>query len=167
MPSRVRLDHSISGPALDALRASGTTATGPTARPARGASVNAYVIGAGRVWPVLAALALVLGCVGLAGAVPGRPEPVAVAPVQVAVQESPMSTALPATAIEAIPTPSPVEVYAAAASMTVWCDDRRVELYDVRQLARLLSATPNWPRRCFAAYGWCPACQDAWKLAHP
>jgi hypothetical protein len=59
------------------------------------------------------------------------------------------------------PTPSAAAVYAAAPSMTLWCDERRTELTSARQVA------PHARAGCVAAYGWCVECQAAWAAAHP
>lgn len=157
MPSTVRIDHTISGPALDALRASGTTATGPTARPARG--VNAWAFVDGKLWPAALVLALLVVAVATFGAWRStRTAPIAAyAPPAVA---APVATvAVPALAVT--PAPTAVEVYAVAPTMTLWCDGRRVEMTSARQVSGYYRAG------CVAAFGWCSACQDAWYDAHP
>ncbi len=64
-------------------------------------------------------------------------------------------------------TPSPVTEWAARTSMTVYCDGEARVLVSTRATIALRGAIPDWPRRCFAEYGWCEACQLAWMAAHP
>lgn len=149
MPSRLRLDHSISGPDLDALMA-GQSAT---RRPAWGplAGLNAYGP-VTRLWPVLAVAGVLLLLVGLAG------RGIANAPRTDMDAASPVVITAPAT---------PVIDYATAPTMGVWCDGTRYEMETAREVDALRRAVPDWPRRCWADYGWCDACQVAWYTAHP
>ncbi len=76
MPSTVRLDHSISGPALDALRAGTDALSGSTARKARG--VNAWMLmDGGRLWLAALVLALLVVAVAVFGAWRDIQQPVA------------------------------------------------------------------------------------------
>lgn len=115
-----------------------------------------------RALPALVIIALVVLVVGsLVVALKMRGETVA-------------TYAPPAVQVEAQPpalTPRPTEtreaIYAAAPTMTLYCDGQQRELVNARDVARLVETTPNWQRRCFAAYGWCETCQHAWYGAHP
>ena len=74
----------------------------------------------------------------------------------------------PPLAAAATPTATPtIAAYAAQSVMVVYCDGTRRELMSDREVADLRAAIPDWPRRCFADYGWCAACQIAWQSAHP
>jgi hypothetical protein len=149
MPSRVRLDH-ISGPDLDALMRDATSDPAPTWRPARGIGhVFAAPSGRASAVVVMVALAVLLLVAGLR-----------------AVQDDGAATS-PLDAI-ATPTATPtVAAYAALPVMVVYCDGARRELMSDREVADLRAVIPDWPRRCFADYGWCAACQIAWQSAHP
>jgi hypothetical protein len=156
MPSTVRLDHSISGPELDALRAGTTAPHNPTARPATGASINAWMLDEGKLWPVAVVLAVLVVIVAVLGAWRSMRTPVvAYAPpaAQVAEVDVPALTPRPTETREAI--------YAAAPSLTVYCDGQQRELTSAQQM------TPHYRAGCVAAYGWCETCQDAWASLHP
>jgi len=149
MPSRVRLDH-ISGPDLDALMRDATSDPAPTWRPARGIG-HVFAAPSGRVSAVvvMVALAVLLLVAGWRA-------------VQVG------GVVAPPLAAAATPTATPtIAAYAAQSVMVVYCDGTRRELMSDREVADLRAAIPDWPRRCFADYGWCAACQIAWQSAHP
>lgn len=152
MPSRIRIDHSISGPELDALRAGTTAPREPTYAPAPSpGSVNAYVarVATGRVAALLTATGVLLLVVALAarGVTTGR----ATAGAAVA---SPVASV-------AVATETPSAIYARAPSLSLWCDGTPRELVSASQSAAA------WQAGCVAAYGWCSECQIAWQQAHP
>lgn len=60
-----------------------------------------------------------------------------------------------------------VTVTLTATAMGVWCDGTRYEMETARQVDALRRAVSDWPRRCWADYGWCEACQVTWMDAHP
>ena len=143
MPSRVRIDHSISGPDLDALRA-GQSATQRPAWGPRG-GVNAFGPAARRLWPALVVAGVLLLLVGLATrGIANAPE---------------WGTEVEQIAANAPPTP--IIDYAAQPVMRIWCDGNPVDLVSASQ------ATMELTRTCWADYGWCEACQLAWMAAHP
>lgn len=143
MPSRIRIDHSISGPDLDALRA-GQSATQRPAWGPRG-GVNAFGPAARRLWPALVVAGVLLLVVGLsARGLANAPQ-----------MDAPVSQVL-----EVAP-PTPVIDYATQPVMRIWCDGTPVDLVSARQV------TTELTRTCWTDYGWCHECQLAWMAAHP
>lgn len=115
-------------------------------------------------------LVLVLLAVGsLVGAVRQvrqRAAPVAAYAPPAAQVAAPVATvAVPALA--PAPTVDVVAAYAALPTITVYCDNVRRDYASARAVGRMLATTPDWQRRCVAAYGWCSDCQQAWQDAHP
>ena len=122
----------------------------------------------GRRWPWLLPLAaglllLALGARSLAGrAQETAPPP----PLAVPVISVPPVAAPTLSVVERRYAP-PVTEWAARPSMTVYCDGEARVLTSTRATIALRGAIPDWPRRCFAEYGWCEECQLAWMRAHP
>ena len=143
MPSRVRIDHSISGPDLDALRA-GQSATQRPAWGPRG-GVNAFGPAARRLWPALVVAGVLLLLVGLATR---------------GLANAPQMDAPVSQVLEVAP-PTPVIDYATQPVMRIWCGETAIDLVSASQ------ATMELTRTCWADYGWCEACQLAWMAAHP
>ncbi len=161
MPSTWKTAHSISGPELDALRAGGTAPRVPTSRPARG--VNAWMLmDGGRLWLGVLVLSVLVVAVAAFGAWRTMREPVAryAPPVEAAPAVAPVA-AVPALATSPVPTATPVQLYAAAPTLTLYCDGQRVEMTSAKQ------AAARYRAGCVAAYGWCEACQIAWYGANP
>lgn len=187
MPSTVRLDASITGPALDALRAGSTEERVPQWQAGQGGqSRNAYAPTAPRpastsqLGGVVAALAAVVAVVALGFvavrvlrapsatvAVVGAWRTSRPAATVAAYAPPAVETAAPPAAQVAAPALAPastvdvVAAYAARPTMTLWCDNQRAEIVSARQVPSRYAAG------CVAAYGWCSECQQAWQDAHP
>ena len=147
MPSRIRLDHSITGHDLDALFEDEGGSETSLRRPAWGplAGVNAYGPTVARLWPALIVAGVLLLLVGLATR---------------GIANAPQMDAPVSQVLEVAP-PTPAIDYAAQPSMRIWCDGTPVDLVSARQV------TTELTRTCWTDYGWCHECQLAWMDAHP
>lgn len=138
MPSRIRLDHSITGHDLDALLEDEGGSETSLRRPAWGPVVA-------HLWPALAVAGVLLLVVGLsARGLANAPQ-----------MDAPVSQVL-----EVAP-PTPVIDYATQPVMRIWCGETAIDLVSASQ------ATMELTRTCWTDYGWCEACQLAWMRAHP
>lgn len=154
MPSTVRLDHSISGPALDALRAGTDALSGSTARKARG--VNAWMLmDGGRLWLAALVLALLVVAVAAFGAWRDvRRQPVArYAPVE--------AVAVPVAAVPALD---------AVPDWATWlaCPKPTYTPYtSARAMAAAIASAAQQGQPCYSRPYRSAADDAAWQAAHP
>ena len=154
MPSTVRLDHSISGADLDALRAGGTAPRPPTSRPGQG--VNAWMLmDGGRLWLAALVLALLVVAVAAFGAWRDvRRQPVArYAPVE--------AVAVPVAAVPALD---------AVPDWATWlaCPKPTYTPYtSARAMAAAIASAAQQGQPCYSRPYRSAADDAAWQAAHP